>query len=78
MKAILVTVSLTTRIIVPDEFDIDNLSNEDYATIREKAFPNYHNKLELDGVGDLLAEIEPDEEMPFGEGFDDENSKSLP
>lgn len=72
MKAILVEFSLLTRIVVPDEFDIDNMSDADYATLREKAVPRFHEKLNTDGIGDLLGEVREDEEMPYGESPDDE------
>lgn len=71
MKAILVEFSLKTRIIVPDDFDIDNMSDKDYSIIREKAVPRFHEKLNIEGVGDLLASIEDDEEMPFGSSKED-------
>ncbi len=71
MKAILVEFSLMTRIIVPDEFDIDNMSDADYATLREKAVPRFHEKLDTDGIGDLLGEVREDEEMPYRTGLDD-------
>lgn len=71
MKAILVEFSLMTRIIVPDEFDIDNMSDADYATLREKAVPRLHEKLDTEGIGDLLGEVREDEEIPYGEGSDD-------
>ncbi len=67
MKAILVEFSLMTRIIVPDEFDVDNMSDADYETLREKAIPRFHNKLDNEGVGDMIASVTEDEEMPFGE-----------
>lgn len=71
MKAILVEFSLMTRIVVPDDFDIDNMSDKDYDIIREKAVPNFHNKLNEDGIGDMIASIEDDTEVPYGEGLDD-------
>lgn len=74
MKAILVEFSLMTRIIVPDEFDIDNMSDADYATLREKAVPRFHEKLDTDGIGDLLGEVREDEECPFGT-FDDDKKE---
>jgi hypothetical protein len=72
MKAIIVEFSLTTRIIVPDDFNIDNLRDEDYDTIRERAVPRFHEKLNQEGVGDLIASIEEDEEIPFGSSIEDE------
>ena len=72
MKAILVEFSLITRIVVPDSFDIDNMSNEDYNIIREKAVPKFHEKLNQEGIGDLIASVEEDTEMPFGSSIEDE------
>jgi len=73
MKAILVTFSLTTRIIVDDNFNIDEPSNEDYHTIREKAVPKFHEKLDQEGIGDMLSSdgLEEDFECPYEE--DDES-----
>lgn len=71
MKAILVEFSLMTRIVVPDDFDIDNMSDKDYNTIREKAIPKFHEQLNTDGIGDMLGVVEPDESMPFGQSIDD-------
>lgn len=73
MKAILVTFSLTTRIIVDDNFNINEPSNEDYKTIREKAVPKFHEKLDQEGVGDMLLSdgLEEDFECPYEKG--DEN-----
>lgn len=73
MKAILVEFSLMTRILVPDEFDIDNMSDAEYETLREKVIPRFHNKLDTEGIGDMLASVEPDEEVPYGEGLNDLN-----
>lgn len=67
MKAILVGVSLLTRVIVPDDFNVDNLSDEDYKTLREKAWPKFHDKLNTEGVGDCIDQIDDDEESPFDE-----------
>lgn len=72
MKAILVEFSLTTRIIVPDDFDIDNMSDKDYSIIREKAVPRFHETLNQEGVGDLIASVDEDTEMPFGSSNEDE------
>lgn len=72
MKAILVEFSLMTRIVVSDDFDIDNLRDEDYVTLREKAVPKVRHKLDVDAVGDLISSIENDEEMPFGEANGEE------
>lgn len=71
MKAIIVEFSITTRILVPDDFNIDNLNDKEYEEIRNKAVPRFHHKLDIDGVGDMLASIEDDTEMPYGEGLDD-------
>ncbi len=71
MKSILVEFSLTTRIVVPDDFDVDNMSDSDYDIIREKAVPRFHEKLDTEGVGDMIASIEEDEEMPFGSSSED-------
>jgi hypothetical protein len=67
MKAILVTVEITTRIIVDDEFDLDDMRNEDYDTVREKAYPRIIENLTTDAVGDHLTEVVLDGEIPFGE-----------
>ncbi len=72
MKAILVEYSLMTRIIVPDDFNIDNMSDEDYKILEQKVTPRFKNKLNTDGVGDLLNSIVEDQEMPFGTAPDDE------
>lgn len=72
MKAILVEFSLMTRIVVPDNFNIDDMSDEDYDIIREKAVPRFHEKLNQEGVGDLIASVEEDTEMPFGSSNEDE------
>lgn len=72
MKAIIVEFSLLTRIIVPDDFNIDDMSDTDYDIIREKAVPKFHDKLNEDGIGDMIASIEDDTEMPYGEGLDDD------
>lgn len=72
MKAILVEFSLMTRIVVPDDFNIDEPSDADYDTIREKAIPRFHEKLNTEGVGDLLVSIEEDNEILFGQIIEDE------
>ena len=74
MKAILVTVSVTTRIVVPDDFNIDDPSEKDYELIREKAYPRLHRNLDENGVGDSLPAdgLEEDTEMPFGTSNKDE------
>ena len=72
MKAIIVEFSLLTRMIVPDDFNIDDMSDTDYDIIREKAVPKFHDKLNEDGIGDMIASIEDDTEMPYGEGLDDD------
>lgn len=72
MKAILVEFSLTTRIVVPDDFDIDDMRDAEYKLIREKAIPRFKEKLETEGVGDMIASIQEDEEMPFGSSLEDE------
>ena len=72
MKAIIVEFSLLTRIIVPDDFNIDDMSDTDYDIIREKAVPKFHDKLNEEGIGDMIASIEDDTEMPYGEGLDDD------
>lgn len=72
MKAIVVEVSLMTRVIVPDDFNVGNLSNEDYKTLREKALPKFRSILESD-MNENLGEIRDDEECPFGELNDDQN-----
>lgn len=72
MKAILVEFSLTTRIVVPDNFNIDDMSDEDYNIIREKAVPKFHEKLNQEGIGDLIASVEEDTEIPFGSSYEDE------
>ncbi|HMW11137.1 MAG TPA: hypothetical protein PJ987_11905 [Bacteroidia bacterium] len=71
MKAILVEFSLKTRIIVPDNFNIDDMSDKDYDIIREKAVPRFHEKLNIEGVGDLIASVDEDTEMPFGSSKED-------
>ncbi len=71
MKAILVEFSLMTRIIVPDDFDVDNLSGEDYEAIRHKAVPKFKEKLDIETVGDMLASVQEDEEVPFGSAHTD-------
>ena len=68
MKAILVSVSLMTRIIVDDDFDTDELRNQDYDTIRELAYPRLMAQLKNDGVGDHLEEVIEDTECPYEEG----------
>lgn len=73
MKAILVTVSLTTRIVVDDEFNIDELRDEDYNTIRQKAYPRLIDALHTNGVGDSITEIDDDTVIPFGESVEDKN-----
>lgn len=75
MKAILVEFSLLTRIVVPDDFDIEDLTDKEYIELREKALPKFHEKLREDGVGDMLVSIEDDTEMPFGSSNEDENYK---
>ena len=72
MKAIIVEFSLMTRIVVPDNFNIDDMSEEDYDIIREKAVPRFHEKLNQEGIGDLIASVEEDTEMPFGSSNEDE------
>jgi len=72
MKAILVEFSLMTRIVVPDNFNIDDMSDEDYDIVREKAVPRFHEKLNQEGVGDLILSVEKDTEMPFGSSNEDE------
>lgn len=72
MKAILVEFCLMTRIVVPDNFNIDDMSDEDYDIIREKAVPRFHEKLNQEGVGDLIASVEEDTEIPFGSSNEDE------
>lgn len=70
MKAILVTFSLTTRIIVDDDFNINEPSYQDYGTIRAKAVPKFHEKLDTEGIGDILPAdgLEEDFECPYEEG----------
>ena len=70
MKAILVEFSLLTRIVVPDDFDIDNLTDKEYTELREKAVPKFHDKLNEDGIGDMLALIEDDTQMPYDENIE--------
>lgn len=65
MKAILVSVSLMTRIIVEDDFDTEELKDQDYDTIRKLAYPRLVEQLYNDGVGDHLEEVFEDESMPF-------------
>mgnify|MGYP003440406941 FL=1 len=48
------------------------MSDTDYDIIREKAVPKFHDKLNEDGIGDMIASIEDDTEMPYGEGLDDD------
>ncbi len=72
MKAISVEVSLMTRVIVPDDFNVDDLRDEDYKTLREKALPRLKDILETD-MCENLGEIKDDEEVPFGELDEDQN-----
>ena len=60
----LVCVSLMTRVIVDE-----NATDEE---IMQKARPQFVEKLNEDGLLDHLESIEDDEEMPFGEGLDDD------
>ncbi len=72
MKAILVEYSLMTRIIVPDDFNIKNMSDEDDKLLKQKVTPKFHNKLNTEGVSDLLHSIVEDQDVPFGTAPDDE------
>ncbi len=72
MKAILVTLEVTTRIIVPDDFNTNELRDEDYDTVRQKALPKSQEVLRLDAIGDHLTTVEEDTECPFGSLTKDE------
>lgn len=72
MKAILVEYSLMTRILVPDDFNIASLSDEDAKLLEQKVTPKFKDKLNTDGVYDLLNSIAEDQDMPFGTAPDDE------
>lgn len=65
MKAILVTVELTTRIIVNDDFNIDEPSDADYKALKEIAVPNLNLALHTNGIGDILTQVEEDIEVPY-------------
>ena len=47
------------------------MSDKDYDIIREKAVPRFHEKLNIEGVGDLIASVDEDTEMPFGSSKED-------
>lgn len=66
MKAILVSISLQTRIVVPDDFNLDELRDKEYETIRNKAWPNLFEAMRINGVGDSLDEVVEDTECPYG------------
>ena len=66
MKAVLVSVSLQTRIVVPDDFNPDELNDKDYETIRDKAYPQFFEAMRINGVGDSLDECKEDTECPYG------------
>lgn len=72
MKAIILYVSVGTRIVVPDEMNIDNLTGEDYELLANKSKSRLINNLKTSGMGDILESIEEDTQMPFGSDNEDE------
>mgnify|MGYP001591578587 CR=1 FL=1 len=60
----LITFSLTTRVIVNDDAEDDEIIAAAYSGIQDK--------IDNRELGDNCTEIEDDEEVPFGEGIDDE------
>jgi hypothetical protein len=75
MKAILVTVSVTTRVIVPDNFSIDNPTVEDDNILKSLAAPRLTRTLN-DDFFDNIDVIMDDEECPFGSLKQDEQYKN--
>ena len=65
--AMLVCVSLMTRVIVDENLTEDELLEE----AMKQARPKLIEKITLDGLGDHLESLENDEECPYGT-FDDE------
>jgi hypothetical protein len=59
----LVYVSIMTRVIVDD--------TDDEETIMKKARPQLVKALQEDGLLDHVENIEDDEEIPFGKGYND-------
>ena len=72
MKAILVEMGVMTRIIVDDDFNVDELTDKDYEVLRKKALPRIIDALKTNAIGDSLGEIKDDEEIPFGSSSHDE------
>jgi len=64
-KAVLVSFSLMTRVIVDE-----NATDEE---IIAKARPRIQAKINNDELGDNLESIEDDEELPYGEAPEDQN-----
>ena len=59
-KAILVTIELTTRILVDEDFDIDNIGMKEANILSDKCVPKYKEKLQIEGVAEHLSQIEDD------------------
>lgn len=62
-KAILVEFSLMVRLIVDENATDDQ--------IIEASYPKIQDKINNRELGDNLVSVENDEEVPFGEAFDD-------
>ncbi len=73
-KAILVTIELTTRIPVDEDFDIDNIGMKEANILSDKCVPKYKEKLQIEGVAEHASQIEEDTECPAGTFDDDEES----
>jgi len=66
MKAYLMEVSLITRIVVPDDFDLEEFheNGKDASVVIEAARPRLVDKVRLE-IGENIAELYEDLEVPY-------------
>jgi len=66
MKAIIVEFSLKERLLVPDDFDVDNISDENYKELKKRAIPKIQKNINTGSIGNMLSSVTEDMECPIG------------